>query len=159
EGRVCSHRMTTTHDPYEFFVDAYDQPDHVSVTEAFHERLKRSLSHIPSGSRILDLGCGTGLLSEMLAKDGFRVVGVDRSPRMLPIARKRCSRWGSRVSFVEGDLAEPMPGRGFAMAVAAHDIVNHIPSIAILRVIFQQVRRALEPGAKLVFDSLRSWCF
>src|SRR5262245_5059178 len=149
--------MTATHDPYESFAEAYDQPDHVSVTQAFHEKLKRSLARLPAGSRILDLGCGTELLSDRLAADGFKVMGVDRSPRMLRIAEKRCARWGSRVSFVQGDLAEPLPGHGFAMTVAAHDIVNHIPSVAILRVIFQQVRRALEPGAKLTFDSLRSW--
>jgi SAM-dependent methyltransferase len=150
---------TTTHDPYESFAEAYDQPDHVTVTRAFHERLKRMLARLPSGSRILDLGCGTGLLTELLASDGFKVMGVDRSPRMLRIARQRCARWGSRVTFSEGDFAQPIPARGFAMAVASADIVNHIPSIAILGVIFRQVRRALRPGAKLAFDSLRSWCF
>jgi len=151
--------MTTTTDPYEFFAEAYDQPDHVSVTHAFHERLKRSLARLPAGSRILDLGCGTGILTDLLAGDGFKVLGVDRSPRMLRIARRRCDRWGSRVTFAEGDLAEPMPGRRFAMAIACHDIVNHIPSVDTLKVIFHQVRRALEPGATLAFDSLRAWCF
>jgi ubiquinone/menaquinone biosynthesis C-methylase UbiE len=151
--------MTTTHDPYESFAEAYDQPDHSSVTQAFYQRLKRSLQRLPPGSRILDLGCGTGILTDLLSTDGFRVLGVDRSPRMLRIARRRCNRWGSRVSFVQGDLAEPIPARRFALAVAAFDIVNHIPSIATLSVIFQQVRRALEPGAKLAFDSLRAWCF
>jgi SAM-dependent methyltransferase len=151
--------LTTPHDPYESFADAYDQPDHETVAQAFHERLKRLLSRLPPGSRILDLGCGTGLLTELLAADGFKVMGVDRSPRMLRIARERCAHWGSRVTFYEGDLAKPMPARGFAMATASADIVNHIPSIAILRDIFGQVRKTLQPGAKLCFDSLRAWCF
>jgi ubiquinone/menaquinone biosynthesis C-methylase UbiE len=151
--------MTTSHDPYESFAEAYDQPDHLSVTQAFHQRLRHSLARLPSGSRILDLGCGTGVLTDLLAGDGFKVLGVDRSPSMLQIARRRCERWGSRVSFFEGDLAEPLPARRFAMAVASFDIVNHIPSIADLGIIFRQVRRALEPGAKLAFDSIRSYCF
>jgi SAM-dependent methyltransferase len=151
--------MTTMHDPYESFADAYDQPDHVTVAQAFHVRLKRLLARLPAGARIVDLGCGTGLLTDQLASDGFRVMGVDRSPRMLRIARQRCARWGSRVTFFEGDLAESMPARDFALAVASADIVNHIPSIDVLGVIFRQVRRALKPGAKLAFDSLRAWCF
>ena len=65
-------------------------------------------SEIGDGA-VLDLGIGSGLVAEQVleALPQAELVGVDFSRPMLDLARKRLSRFGSRVLFCEGDLAEP----------------------------------------------------
>ncbi len=57
-------------------------------------------------TRVLDLACGTGAAALAFAESGCQVVGVDRSPAMLSIARGRARDAGHQVAFVEGDIRE-----------------------------------------------------
>ncbi|MDG3003080.1 class I SAM-dependent methyltransferase [Paludisphaera mucosa] len=67
------------------------------------ERLVRA-ADFPPGSRLLDPGCGPGLVSEAFLKAGHRVVGVDLSPVMIERARARCAFAGDAARFVEGSI-------------------------------------------------------
>lgn len=68
-------------------------------------------SWLPSGrSCVLDVGCGTGSLSELLAESGHRVTGVDLSPRMVDRARAKLSAAGLSGRFLVGDAAAPPTG-------------------------------------------------
>jgi SAM-dependent methyltransferase len=58
-------------------------------------------------ARVVDLGCGTGSVSVLLAEQGHEVVGVDISARMLALARAKARRRGARAAFVQGDAAAP----------------------------------------------------
>ena len=62
------------------------------------ERLVR-FAGFPPGSRILDAGCGPGLVCEALLSAGYRVVGVDLSREMIVRARRRCEPWSDRAEF------------------------------------------------------------
>ncbi|MGO9816351.1 MAG: class I SAM-dependent methyltransferase [Isosphaeraceae bacterium] len=62
------------------------------------ERLVR-FAGFPPGSRILDAGCGPGLVCEALLSAGYRVVGVDLSREMIVRARRRCEPWSDRAGF------------------------------------------------------------
>src|SRR5438477_11888349 len=57
------------------------------------------LGALPPGARLLDLCCGTGQLAGMLAARGYRVSGLDISPRMLAFARQNAPG----AEFVVGD--------------------------------------------------------
>jgi SAM-dependent methyltransferase len=57
-----------------------------------------------NASVIVDVGCGTGRLTTELARRGHRVIGVDPSPAMLEIARRRPG--GEQVGWVEGDASQ-----------------------------------------------------
>jgi SAM-dependent methyltransferase len=61
----------------------------------------------PPPSRVADLGCGTGSLSVLLAERGHTVVGVDVSPRMLDLARRKARLSDVDVTFVVGDASAP----------------------------------------------------
>ena len=69
----------------------------------FYERL-----HIPPGSRLLDVGCGSGQLALMAAKDGLYVTGVDIAGNLIDRARSRAQAEGLTVRFEEAD-AEALP--------------------------------------------------
>lgn len=77
------------------------------------------------GMRILDAGCGTGAMSEVLADRGADVVGVDISPRLLEIAEARVSgRMRARVAFIAGDMFSPSLG-SFDAVVAQDSMIYY----------------------------------
>ncbi len=83
----------------------YRDKDYVSECAFLHEAFGR---HFPGGVKsVLDLGCGTGGHASPLARSGMTVVGVDRAPKMLEVARAKAKSAGveSRTLFQEGDLA------------------------------------------------------
>jgi len=65
----------------------------------------------PDGGHVLDVATGTGLVAAELLRRGFRVTGLDQSPEMLAVARRR---FGSRVELVEGSAESlPFPDEAF----------------------------------------------
>jgi 2-polyprenyl-3-methyl-5-hydroxy-6-metoxy-1,4-benzoquinol methylase len=59
---------------------------------------------LPAGGRILDAGCGPGLVSAALLEAGYQVVGVDLSAEMIDRARRRCAPFGTRADFEQRSL-------------------------------------------------------
>src|SRR5687767_11187994 len=86
-----------------------DEPDHglldPSVRAAWRQVLLGVLP--PSPAKILDLGCGTGSLSVLLAEMGHAVTGIDLSPRMIEQARQKARRHGEEIDLKVGDAASP----------------------------------------------------
>jgi len=151
--------MRSRVDPYEIFSRVYDQDVHLDVPRAFFRTLRPLLRAARGGAPVLDLGCGSGLLTERIAKAGVQVLGVDGSRPMLRRARKRCSTQAGRVRLVARDLAALRLPPVHTLAVACHDVLNHQPSEAALRRVLGSVRRALAPGGLFVFDALTDWAF
>jgi len=58
------------------------------------------------GESILDLGCGAGRHAIALASRGYAVLGVDISPWLLGVARRRAAQAGAQVRFVQGSVAD-----------------------------------------------------
>jgi SAM-dependent methyltransferase len=74
-----------------------------SSARDFYERL-----HVAPGCRLLDVGCGSGQLALIAAKDGLEVTGVDIASNLLERARARARAEGLRARFEEAD-AEALP--------------------------------------------------
>lgn len=90
--------------------NTFDQePDHglldASVRAAWQELLEKSLP--PPPATILDVGCGTGSLSVLLAEAGYVVTAIDFSPAMIAQAKAKAQRVGQPVSFQVMDVAAP----------------------------------------------------
>ncbi|MFJ8625342.1 class I SAM-dependent methyltransferase [Kitasatospora sp. NPDC093550] len=74
-----------------------------------------------AASDVLDVGCGTGSLSALLAADGHRVTGVDLAPRMVARARAKLAAAGLPGRFLVGDAAAPpVPGERFDVLLSRH---------------------------------------
>lgn len=78
----------------------------VQSDEAALARLVQA-ADFPKGSRLLDAGCGPGLVSASFLKAGFQVVGVDLSPEMIDRARARCAFAGDSAQFLRGSVQDP----------------------------------------------------
>ena len=106
------------------------------------------------GSTILDLGAGSGQFEALLlsARPDTRIVVVDSSPAMLAIATERLSAARERVSFVEGDFAEPerigLPPRDYGIALLIQTL-HHVPHDRKRRVLMM-LARTLSPGGLLI---------
>lgn len=102
---------------------------------------------------VLDLACGTGTMSFLLAQRDYEVIGVDFSPEMLAVAaEKDLPEDKERPIF----LCQPMEKLDLYGTVDACvcllDSVNHVTKPAKLQKAFQRVRLFLEPGGLFVFD-------
>lgn len=145
-------------DPYEQIAAVYDQADHMEITRAFLARALPEIEARPDGTWVLDLACGTGVMAELLSKRGAAVLGVDRSPKMLAIARRRCEK-RPLVRFVKGDLTSFRASRPCSVATSCGDVMNHLPSEAVLRRVFQRIHGQLQPGGVLLFETTRRYCY
>jgi ubiquinone/menaquinone biosynthesis C-methylase UbiE len=100
-----------------------DEPDHglrdPIVRQAWADLLDRLLPAPPA--RLVDLGCGTGSLSVLLAQRGYGVTAVDVSPKMLAAAQDKARAGGVVVDFQLGNAAEPkLPPRSFDVVLSRH---------------------------------------
>lgn len=101
-----------------------DEADHglrdLQVRAAWAGRLRSWMPDPPAD--VLDLGCGTGSLSLLLAELGHRPVGVDLSPRMAEAARRKLTAAGFPSTVLTGDASDPpaAAGRSFDVVLARH---------------------------------------
>lgn len=107
--------------------------------------------------RALDLACGTGGATLVFAAAGISVTGVDRSPAMLRIARRRAQDAGLAVTFVAADMrhledVEPVCVGYFELVTCFGDAINYLTDDDDLHRVFVGIRRALSPGGYAVFD-------
>jgi SAM-dependent methyltransferase len=97
---------------------------------------------------VLDLGCGTGGHSGILAERGYSVVGVDRSEDMLHRARER----GSAARFEVGDLTALDLEETFDAALIMFAVLDYLTRNDDIRAALKGVRRHLRPGGVLFAD-------
>ena len=104
------------------------------------------------GARVLDVGCGAGLLSEALAREGAQVTAIDLAPDLIKIAKLHTLESGVevdyRLSAVEA-LAEEAPGS--FDAIACMEMLEHVPDPGA---IIAACATLLKPGGRLFLSTL-----
>src|SRR5206468_3380563 len=104
---------------------------------------------------VLDLGCGTGNHALPLARRGFSVTGVDRSPGMLEQAAQKSSASGlgdKAPDFKQGDLRELDLHQQFDAALMMFAVLGYQLTNENVASALATVRRHLKPGGLFVFD-------
>ncbi len=123
--------------------------DQARVRMEYFDRITRNWE----GIRTLDLGCGSGFMSEALAARGANVVGVDPCVPLLEAAGKHARSVGLGITYVEG-TGEKIPLSSASVdRVVCVDVLEHVRDPA--RVI-SEVRRVLRPGGLFFFDTLNN---
>ena len=98
----------------------------------------------------LDLGCGTGILCEILHSNGIKAAGMDFSAGMIEIARQS----NPEISYEVADMITYCPEKQFDLVTCTGDALNHIGQLADILKIFQNVYRYTTPGGYFIFDIL-----
>ncbi|MAT88001.1 MAG: magnesium protoporphyrin IX methyltransferase [Aestuariivita sp.] len=109
-----------------------------TVRKGRDEMRAKMLARVPEdllGARVLDAGCGPGMMTKELAERGANIVAIDISPSLIDIARKRLSpHLARRVDFRSGDMLDPTLGQFdfvFAMDSLIYYDTNQICSAVI----------------------------
>ena len=105
-----------------------------------------------SGRRVLDVGCGGGLLSESLARAGAEVTGIDLAPGMIEVARLHAAENGLAIDYriaAAEELAQNSPGH--FEVVTCMEMLEHVPDPAAMTATLAQL---LAPGGALYVSTL-----
>ncbi len=124
------------------------------IAEKWHEEAKGFvkrrhglgvlLERLSPGSRVLNVGCGTGLVAQHILAAGMSVVGVDMSEGMLVVARRECPQG----VFIQMDLRELDALDQIFEAVCAVAVLLHRPRAELVASL-QTFRAKLRPGGML----------
>jgi 2-polyprenyl-6-hydroxyphenyl methylase/3-demethylubiquinone-9 3-methyltransferase len=114
-----------------------------------------------AGKRVLDVGCGGGILSESMAQSGATVTGIDLADKPLAVARLHLMESGQQVEYrkisVE-DLALEQPG-SFDL-VTCMEMLEHVPNPGS---VVESCSQLVKPGGSVFFSTLnrnpKSWLF
>lgn len=127
------------------------QQYNVFTEESNHKIIRTciKLSGLQPGALVADLGCGSGVFTELLRKHGFRCFGLDSSLAIMAVGRKEYSA----LDFIAGDV-EFLPLRSESLdGVLLSGILHHLPDPSLCA---QEVFRVLKPkGVFVAFDPNR----
>lgn len=122
--------------------------------------LDRTVAHLVArglvgpGVRVLDLGCGPGLVATRLARLGCRVTGVDLSATSLDHARRAARAEGLEIEYRRADFRELADTASFDLVLQSYgELSTFAPDVR--DDLLARVRRALVPGGAFVFDVSR----
>lgn len=101
---------------------------------------------------MLDLGCGTGKMTRLLAKAGYDMIGVDNSADMLEIAREEEYENADRILYLLQDMRSFELYGTVRAIVSICDSVNYILEEDDLREVFRLVNNYLDPAGIFIFD-------
>jgi 2-polyprenyl-3-methyl-5-hydroxy-6-metoxy-1,4-benzoquinol methylase len=133
---VCSYGMP----------EFYNRLIHLSQRLALAPWLR-----VGPGTRVLDVGCGVGRWSRLLAARGAQVTGVDLSPTMIAESQRRAAAAGlaKRCRFIVQDTAHLQLDQRFDLVLGV-TVLQHILDTAALRSALQSIHSHLAPGGRIV---------
>lgn len=138
---------------YTSFAEVYDTfMDNVPYEEwadYLEERLKE---YGVKDGLVLELGCGTGSMTELLAEKGYDMIGVDNSEDMLEIAMEKRIESGHDILYLLQNMQEFELYGTVKAVVSVCDSVNYITEKAELEEVFRLVNNYLDPQGIFIFD-------
>ena len=111
---------------------------------------------VASGGPVLELGCGTGRILVPTARAGVEVVGLDLSPAMLAVCRRRLDAEPAavreRATLARGDMRAFDLGRTFALVTVPFRPFQHLLSVDDQLACLAAIHRHLAPAGRLILD-------
>lgn len=132
-------------DPYQDVAALYD-----CEHDAFNEDVAFYLDHVTEGP-VLEIGSGTGRITQGLLRSGLEVWGVDPSAAMLDRSRIRLAEF-AHVHLVLGTVADLPPELRFGTAILPLNTLWHLPDSASQLALLHEIHSRLDSGGMLLID-------
>lgn len=132
----------------EIYKEARDVFQHHMVMRAQYA-LRYICKRFPRDTRILDLGCGAGILTYQLAEAGYRPIAVDMSNDMLDLARERCAPFSDRCTFLQADCTDMPFDDNSLDAVISLGMFGYFPESELA---LREIKRVLTPVGVLMLS-------
>ena len=138
---------------YDIFSEFYDELTENAQYEKRADYFCRLLSMCGcNGGILLDLACGTGTMSVLMAQKGFDVIGVDSSTGMLSQAQEKAFECGKSILFLCQEMQDIDLYGTVDCAISVLDSLNHLDGESELRQTFEKVSLFMNSGGVFVFD-------
>ena len=145
--------MYTVEESYRSFAQVYDLFMNNVPYEKWTDYLQSLLrEHGVKDGLVLELGCGTGSVTELLAQRGYDMIGIDNSMDMLEIAMEKKLESGLDILYLLQDMREFELYGTVAAIVSICDSINYITEEEDLLEVFKLVNNYLDPGGVFIFD-------
>ena len=140
-------------DAYTSFASVYDTfMDNIPYDEWSSYLISLLKEYGVGDGLVLDLGCGTGSVTERLAAAGYDMIGVDLSEEMLQIAMEKRMESGHDILYLLQDMREFELYGTVRAVVSICDSMNYILEEEDLKQVFSLVNNYLDPGGIFIFD-------
>ncbi|MBP5607362.1 MAG: class I SAM-dependent methyltransferase [Lachnospiraceae bacterium] len=140
-------------DSYDEFAGVYDLlMDNVPYKEWVHSIINELRTAGIGDGLILELGCGTGTVCELMAEAGYDMTGVDNSPRMLDTANEKKRISGHDILYLLQDMREFELYGTMRAIICICDSINYLTDKSDVLKCFKLVNNYLDPGGLFIFD-------
>ena len=138
---------------YSFFARYYDElTENVEYERRAEHFSALLLSYGISRGTVLDLACGTGTLTTLLARRGYDMIGVDASVDMLAQAQNKAFEQGADILFLCQFMQELELCGTVDAALCTLDSINHMTEPEDVRETFARLGKFIRPGGMFIFD-------
>lgn len=137
---------------YEDFAFVYDRlmdVDYTAFADGYENIFRRFGAH---PHMVLDLGCGTGSLTSIMASRGYEMIGVEGSPEMLSVAREKAEESGQDILYLCQDMTEFELYGTVDAAYSSLDSLNYLLTEDAMRQTFHWVNNYLMDEGLFLFD-------
>lgn len=129
----------------------FSEDDLTEEEERYREAVSEALL-ASERNLVVDLGCGTGTLTELLYRKGYDMIGIDNSAEMLDIAMEKRARSGSEILYLQQDMCELELYSTVGTVISVCDCLNYLLEEEDLAEVFRLVNNYLYPGGLFLFD-------
>lgn len=138
---------------YSEFANVYDIFMEDTPYEQWFEFIKSQVSsHNGSLETVCELGCGTGQMTTLFAKEGSKVIGIDYSPEMLMVAQDHAYEEELEILYLMQDMSEFEIGEEVDLIYSACDSINYLLEEEMVLSTFKGVYNSLQPNGLFIFD-------
>lgn len=139
--------------PYSVFANYYDYLMLDVNYDAWVERIIKPIkAHHPKGRVLVDLACGTGNISNRLARKGYMVTGIDISEEMLMIAQDKAYEKNIRIQYLRQNMVQFKVHRKADLVTCICDGLNYLLTEQEVQSFFKNASSQLNEGGLLVLD-------
>jgi len=101
---------------------------------------------------VLELGCGTGRITIPIAREGYEIIGLDLSEKLLETARKKYKKENLNINWIKGDMRNFSLDKKFNLIFVPFNTIHHILSLEDMEKVLKNIRKHLKQDGRFIVE-------